>query len=229
MKELMRRWTFIFSAVALAAGDPLDTARDRQDRTALERLGSDRLKAAATQPKSGQAQYEAALAQSYLSEVALELRDKRQARAAAEAGIQAARAAVVIDANSAEYHRVLGTLCGQIIPADPMAGIQHGKCAKEEIEKALKLDPKSALAWVSSGVGKFYLPAMFGGGVELALKDFQKAAALNPKLAEAWLWIGLAHRKANRNGEAKQALKKALALNPDRIWIKQQLDKTPAQ
>ncbi len=229
MKEPMRSWIFLIPAVAFAAGDPLETARNRQDRATLERLGSERLKAATTQAKSAQAQYEAALAQSYLSEVALELREKRQARAAAEAGIQAARAAVAIDANSAEYHRVLGTLCGQIIPADPMAGIQHGRCAKEEIEKALKLDPKSALAWVSSGVGKFYLPAMFGGGVELALKDFQKAAALNPKLAEAWLWIGLAHRKANRNADAKQALKKALALNPDRIWIKQQLDKTPAQ
>lgn len=229
MKELMRSWIFLIPVVAAAAGDPLETARNRQDRATLERLGSERLKAATTQAKNAQAQYEAALAQSYLSEVALELREKRQARAAAEAGIQAARAAVAIDANSAEHHRVLGTLCGQIIPADPMAGIQHGRCAKEEIEKALKLDPKSALAWVSSGVGKFYLPAMFGGGVELALKDFQKAAALNPKLAEAWLWIGLAHRKANRNADAKQALKKALALNPDRIWIKQQLDKTPAQ
>jgi len=225
----MRSWLIIFSMAVFGADDPLVTARDRQDRAALERLGSERLKTAATQPKSAQAQYEAARAQSYLSEVALELREKRQARAAAEAGIHAARAAVAIDGNSAEYHRILGTLCGQIIPADPMAGIQHGKCAKEEIEKAIKLDPKSALAFVSSGVGKFYLPAMFGGGVELALKDFQKAAALHPKLAEAWLWIGLAHRKANRNAEAKQALKKALALNPNRIWIKQQLDKTPGQ
>lgn len=225
----MRSWIFLISAGAFAASDPLETARDRQDRTTLERLGSDRLKYAATQLKNARAQYEAALAQSYLSEVALELREKRQARAAAEAGIHAARAAVDIEANSAEYHRLLGTLCGQIIPADPLAGVQHGRCAKEEIEKAIKLDPKSALAWVSSGVGKFYLPAMFGGGVELALKDFQKAVALNPKLAEAWLWIGLAHRKANRNVDARQALKKALALNPERIWIRQQLDKTPAQ
>ncbi|MBM3785898.1 MAG: hypothetical protein FJW30_16160, partial [Acidobacteria bacterium] len=68
------------------------------------------------------------MAQSYLSEVALELRDKRQARSAAEAGFAAARAAVTADPNNGEYHRLLGTLCGQIIPADPLAGIQHGKC-----------------------------------------------------------------------------------------------------
>jgi tetratricopeptide (TPR) repeat protein len=92
----------------------------------------------------------------------------------------------------------------------------------------LGLDPKSALAWVSSGVGKYYLPPMLGGGVELALKDFEKAAALQPQLAEAWLWIGLAQRKAGRSPQARKALEKALALNPQRIWIKQQLEKTPA-
>ena len=203
----------IVSAAVGMAGD-LELARDRQDRAALAKL-------AIGSP------YQVALAQSYLSEVALELRDKREARVAAEAGIKAAQAALQAEPNRAEYHRLLGTLCGQVIPADPLAGMQHGKCAKQEIEKALQLDPKSALAWVSSGVGKYYLPPFLGGGIELSLKDFEKASSLEPKLAEAWLWIGLAHRKAGRNGQARTALQKAMALNPQRTWIKQQLEKTP--
>lgn len=210
---------------AMGAEAALETARNRQDRASLEKAGSAKLKAA----KNAAGQYEAALAYSYLSEVALELRDKRQARIAAESGIAAAKAAIKLEPSNAEYHRLLGTLCGQVIPADPMAGFQHGRCAKEEIEKALQMNPKSALGWMSSGVGKFYLPAMFGGGVDLAMKDFQKAVAIDPKLAEGWLWIGLAHRKGNRNGEARQALQKAKALNPERIWIQQQLEKTPTQ
>jgi len=36
-------------------------------------------------------------------------------------------------------------------------------------------------------------------------------------------------RKANRMPEAHRALVKAAALNPNRLWAKQQLDKTPAQ
>ena len=204
----------IASTTLLAAGE-LESARDRQDRAALAKLASG-------------SPYQIALAKSYLSEVALELRDNREARIAAEAGIAAAREAIAADPNKAEYHRLLGTLCGQVIPADPLAGFQHGKFAKQEIEKALSLDPKSALAWVSSGVGKYYLPPMLGGGLDLALKDFEKATALNPKLADAWLWIGLAHRKAGRNAEARKALEKAQSLNPQRIWIKQQLEKTPA-
>ena len=91
------------------------------------------------------------------------------------------------------------------------------------------MDPKSALNWVASGVGKYYLPASFGGGFDLAIKDFEKALALDPKLAEAHLWIGLAFRKSNRIPDARKALTKALELNPQRVWIKQQLEKTPAQ
>lgn len=210
---------------AIGAGTALETARNRQDLAALEKAGTARAKTA----KNAAGHYEAALAYSYLSEVALELRDKRQARAAAELGIASAKTAIGLEPANAEYHRLLGTLCGQVIPADPMAGFQHGRCAKEEIEKALQMNPKSALGWMSSGVGKFYLPAMFGGGVELAMKDFQKAVAIDPKLAEGWMWIGLAHRKGNRNAEARQALRKAKALNPERVWIQQQLEKTPAQ
>lgn len=210
---------------ALSADPVLESARNRQDLSTLAKTGEAKSKGA----KSASGYYEAGLAYSYLSEVALELRDKRQARSAAESGIAAVKAALKLEPANPEYHRLLGTLCGQVIPADPMAGFQHGRCAKEEIEKALQMNPKSALAWVSSGVGKFYLPAIFGGGVDLAMKDFQKAVSLDPKLAEGWLWIGLAYRKNNRVAEARQALQKAKALNPERMWIQQQLDKTPAQ
>lgn len=223
----MRPQIFVLCSSLLALGaDPLlETARNKQDRAALEKAGAAREKTA----KNAAGHYDAALAYSYLSEVALELRDKRQARSAAESGIALAKSAIKLDPANPEFHRLLGTLCGQVIPADPLAGFQHGRCAKEEIEKALQMNPKSALAWMSSGVGKFYLPAMFGGGVDFAMKDFQKAVAIDPKLAEGWLWIGLAHRKGNRNADARQALQKAKALNPDRLWIQQQLEKTPAQ
>lgn len=227
MGLVMRRpFLLILSSLAAFGADAaIEAARNRQDRETLEKAGLARAKAA----KNAAGQYDAAIAYSYLSEVALELRDKRQARTAAELGIAAAKSAIKLEPGNAEYHRLLGTLCGQVIPADPMAGFQHGRCAKEEIEKALQMNPKSALAWMSSGVGKFYLPAMFGGGVDLAVKDFQKALAIDPKLAEGWLWLGMAHRKGNRNGEARQALLKAKALNPERLWIQQQLEKTPAQ
>jgi tetratricopeptide (TPR) repeat protein len=83
------------------------------------------------------------------------------------------------------------------------------------------------LGYVSRGVGNYYLPPQFGGGIDLALKDFDKAIALDPKSSEAYLWKGIALRKANRNAEARAALEKAIQLSPERAWAKEQLQKTP--
>ena len=228
----MKYTTSVILASALAWGateTELDKARNRQDRPALEKIAKSAAANAAQKPKDPMAQYQSAVAHSYLSEVALEVNDRGQARSAAEAGIPAAQAAVALDAKRSEFHRLLGTLCGQVIPANPLTVMKYGRCAQGEVNTALSLDPKSALNWVASGVGKYYLPASFGGGADIAIKDFEKALAIDPKLPEAHLWIGLAFRKSKRTADARKALTRALELNPQRLWIKQQLEKTPAQ
>jgi tetratricopeptide (TPR) repeat protein len=183
----------------------------------------------AKQPSDASAHYKAAVAQSYLAEIAMEMRDKAQAKTAAEAGIRLAERAVALNAAQSEHHRILGTLCGQVIPANVMSGLKYGKCAQESINKAIELDGKSAIAYVSRGVGNYYLPPFFGGGTDVAIRDFEKAIQMNPRLAEAHLWMGIAFRKAGRNDDARKAIAKAIELNPARIWAKQQLEKTPAK
>src|SRR6202012_5122669 len=104
---------------------------------------------------------------------------------------------------------------------------KYGKCAQEQVNKAIELDPKAALNQIGHGVGNYYLQTQLGGGVDLAIKDFEKAVALDPQSPEAHLWLGLALRKANRNAEARKEFQRSLELNPARVWAKQQLDKTP--
>jgi tetratricopeptide (TPR) repeat protein len=128
----------------------------------------------------------------------------------------------------AEYHRLLGTLYGQIVPVNVLAGLSYGKKAQDSINKAIERDPKLSAAYISRGVGNYYLPAAFGGGIELAERDFRKAIELDPKSAEAYLWLGLAMRKSGRNADARKAFSKSLELNPNRVWTKQQLEKVPA-
>ncbi len=210
------------------AESELDKARDRQDRPAMEKVVAELQSAAAKSPANADAQYRVALASSYLAEVALEMRDKKQAQQAAETGIQAADRAIALKPNVAEYYRVLATLCGQVIPANVFAGMGYGKRAKEAIAKALELDPKSSRAYIAQGVGNYYMPAAFGGGADPAIRDFKKAIELDPKSAEAYMWLGITLRKAHRNPEAREAFKKSIELNPNRIWAKQQLEKTPA-
>jgi tetratricopeptide (TPR) repeat protein len=215
-------------AVSLSAND-LEKARDSQDRATLERFASQSLADANSKPNDAAAQYKAALANSYLAEVAIELRDKNQAHAAADAGMKPAEKAASLNPGSAEYHRLLGTICGQMISSNVLQGLKYGHCAQDEVNKAVQLDPKSAQNYLARGVGYYYLPAQFGGGNELAIKDFEKAIEIDPKSADAHMWLGIAYRKANRNGDARKEFERALQLNPSRLWAKQQLEKTPLQ
>jgi len=220
----------VLAAAVPAWESDLLKARDRQDRAALQTVIAGFQSAADKAPKDADAHYKVALANSYLGEVNLELKDKAGAEKAAESGVRAAQAAIALQPRNAEYYRVLGTLCGQVIPAvNPLSMITYGKRAKEAINKAMELDPNSARVHQAQGVGNYYLPQQLGGGPELAIKDFHKAIELDPKSADSYLWLGLALRKLHRNTEAGQALQKALELDPQRIWLKEQLEKTPAQ
>src|SRR5882762_474715 len=218
----------LFAAGAFNDAD-LVKARDRQDRPALEKLAGDLRVLADKDQKDAAAQYRFALAESYFAEVAIEMRDKAAAKNAAQTGIDAAERAVNLKGDSSEYQRLLGTLCGQAISANGLAALKYGKCALSAVNRAIELDPKSSNNYLSRGVGNYYLPPAFGGGIELAIKDFRKAIELNAKNADAWLWLGVALRKDNQHAEAHKAIAKSLELNPNRLWAKQQLDKTPAQ
>jgi len=217
----------LYAVAAISGADPaLIKARNQQNLQALDAIIA-RDKQAASTPDG---QYKLALAYSYAAEVAMELRDKKRSQGYAVTGLDIAKKAVAGNESNAEYHRLLGAMCGQVIPANPLLGaLSYGNCARDEIDKAISLDPKNALAYVSRGVGNYYLPAQMGGGVDPALKDLDKAISLDPKLGDAYLWKGVVLHKANRNAEARQAFTEALKLEPDRIWAKQQLDKTPAQ
>ena len=172
--------------------------------------------------------YQAAIAYSYVAEVAMEVRDKAGAERAAEAGVADAEKAIELNGKNADYYRLLGTLCGQVIPANPIMGaLTYGKRAKEALDKAVEMDPKSSKAFVAHGVGYYYLPVNFGGGPENAIRDFKQAIALDPKSAEAYLWMGIALKKEHQNAKAREALAKSLEIDPDRAWTKDQLEKTP--
>jgi len=214
--------------LAFSPPSPLETARDLQDRPALEKLVNDFSAASAKTPNDAEAQYRLALACSYQAEVAIEMHDKKAGQQAAERGIKAGEKAVSLNGNSAEYLRVLGTLYGQAI-IDIPSGLNYGAKAKDAINRAVEKAPKSSAVYVARGVGNFYLPSMLGGGPKPAIEDFKKAIALDGNNAEAYLWLGVSLHKDNRDAEARTAFQKSLSLNPKRVWAKQQLDKTAAK
>ncbi len=225
---MMTTTAFVVAGFLAAGGTGLESARDRQDSAALSAKVAEYAAAAAKSPGDPAAQYRAALACSYLAEITIERHDRKQARRIAEQGIPEAERAVALKPNDAEYYRVLGTLYGQAI-TDLMSGLSYGAKARDAVDKAVELAPKSAAMYVAHGVGNYYLPPALGGGPDKAVADFRKAIALDPRDADAYLWLGVALRKENKEGEARQAFQKSLQLNPNRSWTKEQLEKTPTR
>jgi tetratricopeptide (TPR) repeat protein len=223
-------FVFLFVFLAGAPANPeLLKARDAQNRPKLEQIAAQLSSVADHQPADAGAQYRAALAQSTLAEVATEMHDKGHARAASEAGMKAAERAVALKPGEAEYHRIWGTLCGQETASlGALGALKYGHCALDEVNKAMALDSREPMNYLSRGIGNYYLPSAFGGGVELAIKDFEKTIALDANSADAHLWLGIALRKLNRDAEAHKEFELAVKLNPARLWAKQQLEKTPA-
>src|SRR5579883_1130685 len=173
-------WTMLLAAFLAVSPADLQAARDRQDRAALQKMTDEAFAAAAQAPKDPDAQYRAALAASYVAEVALEVRDKEKAQKTADTGIKAAERALALKP-SAEYYRLLGTLCGQAAAGgNLMTGLSYGKRAKDAINKALELDPHAARNWLARAVGNYYLPSALGGGPDVAIADIKKALEIDP-------------------------------------------------
>src|ERR1017187_9875498 len=209
-------WVLLLAGFMVAAPSPLETARDAEDRPALEKMVSDYSAAAARAPKDAEAQYRGALACSYLAEIAIELRDRKLGQQTAERGMIFGERAITLKPESAEYYRVLGTLYGQAI-IDLSSGVNYGPKAKEAINKAVEKAPKSSAVYVARGVGNYYLPPLLGGGPKLASDDFRKAIQLDSKNAEAYLWGGGSPRKENKQAKARKALTKPLESTPNRF------------
>jgi len=227
----MRTFTalLIFTSGCFAADD-LARLRDRQDQGALEKAAASLHADADKAGSDANRWYQAAIAYSYLAEVTYEKRDKAGSERAAEAGVKDAEKAIAINSKIGDYYRVLGTLCGQVIPANPIMGaLAYGKRAKDALDRAIEMDPASSKAHVAHGVGFYYLPTNFGGGPDNAIKDYKQAIALDPRNAEAYLWLGVAYAKQHQDAQAREAFTKSLKLDPDRVWTKEQLAKLPTQ
>jgi len=81
--------------------------------------------------------------------------------------------------------------------------------ARNNIDKALALDPEQAEAYVARGM---LLADEYR--YEEALDSLEQAITINPSLAEAWTWRGRLLYRFGRIRESKQSLLKALELDP---------------
>ena len=110
-----------------------------------------------------------------------------------------------------------------------------GPKSVESANLAMKLDPSNPYGYIQYGNSQYYMPAMFGGSKEEAIKYYLKAEELMVKDAEFaennWNYLNLltvlaqAFSETGNLASAKNYYDKILKIEPDFIWVKDQLHK----
>jgi tetratricopeptide (TPR) repeat protein len=110
-----------------------------------------------------------------------------------------------------------------------------GPRSVESANLAMKLDPSNPYGYIQYGNSQYYMPAMFGGSKEEAIKHYLKAEELmasDEEFAENnWNYLNLltvlaqAFSETGDLASAKEYYDKILKKEPGFIWVKDQLYK----
>ena len=132
---------------------------------------------------------------------------------------------------SSELYAISASIMGLQMGFSPMKGMTLGKLSTEHINKAIELDKTNPLAWKQLGSSKFFTPQMFGGNIKMSIEAYENAIDLFEKknLTKNWLyidsfaWLGLAYEKNGNPDKAKTTYEKALSIEPNFSWVRNNL------
>lgn len=120
---------------------------------------------------------------------------------------------------------------GQLIAfGSAFTAMRLGSRAGHQMDEALAAGPENPRVWMLRGVGDFYRPRLFGGGLDKAESHLRRAIELfandHPAPpapswghAEVYGWLGQVLAKQGRRDEARAAYEKGLSLEPGNVWI----------
>ncbi len=143
--------------------------------------------------------------------------DKQDVQQWADAGIAHAQRTVALNEKWAEAHSLLADLYAKKITG-MLSGPKFGPKVTAENQRALALDPNSAMVQASVGREYMFKPKGFGGDINKAIGAFHTSVQLDPNADESWVWLGLALRKKGDAQGADHAISKALTLNPRSVF-----------
>ena len=237
---------YLFLILALTMNNPLSSYSQNDDITkARDEIyqgyinndpdrwdnGINILKKGYTRTKADIYRYELALA--YYGKIGflLSLKKETEAEKLTDRTIALLKDLLTTNPNWAEVHCMLGSTYALKIGMSPSKTLFLGPKSAEHIEKAVKLDPNCAEAWVEMGNFRFHSPRLFGGNKKEAKAAFEKAARLFEKRDEqnywqylhAMAWLGKSYEELDDNPSAKETYEKLLTQEPDFSWARDEL------
>lgn len=133
----------------------------------------------------------------------------------------------------AEAKALLSATYGLKMAYSSMMGMVLGSKSSALIEDAIKLAPESPVVWRVEANSKLYTPEMFGGDKVAGLKAFEKSIALfeqqpaslknNWIYMDALVFLGQAYSSQGQAAKAISTYEKALNLEPNLFWVKNEL------
>ncbi|HWZ98092.1 MAG TPA: tetratricopeptide repeat protein [Candidatus Dormibacteraeota bacterium] len=199
----------------------VESARITRDEGQLNSLKAEFEKRVAQNNCEARCYYEQARVQLYLSDVFDLRKDKKQAAAATDRGIDTALHSLQMNEKSADTHALLADLYAHRVGYGGMfAGPKYGPKINDEVVKGIALDDKNPRVLASQGRRFLMAPKMFGGDVTKAIETFQKSLELDGSQAETWSWLARAYKKQGDSAKANQAMQKAMQLEPQNPMVK---------
>lgn len=133
-----------------------------------------------------------------------------------------------------ETQALLSSCLGTLAGTGMMAGMRYGPGAGEAGEAARTLGPRNPRVLLLAAIGAWFTPSMWGGGKDKGYALLQQAITAYGSdappaplpawgRAEAYAWLGQMERDRGNAAQARVAYERALALEPQFRWVRDEL------
>ncbi|MGH9432290.1 MAG: tetratricopeptide repeat protein [Terriglobia bacterium] len=142
-------------------------------------------------------------------------KNKKTFEQAIDDALRNAERAVQLEPDDSNAHALLGDLYGRKIGLGGIfAGMKYGPKGTEQMNQAVKLDPRNPYAYACLGRRYLFAPRAFGGNIQKAIESFKKATELDPTYDEGFVWLGIAYKTKGGASSARQDFNQALKIDP---------------
>lgn len=206
------------SALQVPAEDPDALYRDREHLASAQRAADIWAARLTANRQDFTAAYRLAQARYWLGTNGL---PAAQRRAALEAGLDAARAAIAIDANKPEGHFWLAANMGALAESFGLRqGIKYRGQIRAALERTLALNPAFLQGSADRAIGRWYfkVPGLFGGSNKKSEEHLRKSLTYNPNSVISLLFLGDTLDDMGRKDEARKAYQAAVDAPFDPDW-----------
>ena len=201
-----------------ARQDPDALYADREQLASATRAASIWSARLTANPRDFESAWKLGRAQYWLGTNGLPERDRK---AALEAGIDAGRKAVAIDAARPEGHFWIAANMGALAESFGLRqGIRYRGAIREALERVLKIDPAFLQGSADRALGRWYykVPGLFGGDKKKSETHLRKALAYDPQSIITRLFLAETLIELNRKAEARKELEAAVAAPISQEW-----------